>query len=308
MKRRRLLTVILSAILLFAFPLSAFAAKPTAPAPTAIEYVGLGDSIGYGMSSTPGNSYFDKFSFYLSQKATPTTYTSSNEAWPGLTTKQLLDEIQGVLTVETPVLLTDSKAELPGATVVTISIGANNLMAPLLRLVGEQYDITYGTPTFLAEITNAINTNPGPLNAWLPWQILWPYSELQVALRKGVSDFKLELPKIISNIKLLTPKTKIYLLTVYNPVYGNADLRNFIDTYIDQINAEIKAKASTYGYTSVDVYTAFENYTGTLPLVGFNMAALPPTYDPHPLDAGHELIFQLLKTTYELPAPVKGRK
>lgn len=308
MKRRRLFTLILSAILLFAFPLSAVAAKPTAPAPAAIEYIGLGDSIGYGMSATENKGYFDKFSYYLSQKATPTTYTSSNEAWPGLTTKQLLDEIQGVQTIETPVLLTESRVELPGATMVTISIGANNLMAPLLRLVGEQYGIPYGTPTFLTEITNAINTNPGPLNAWLPWQIFWPYSELQVALRKGVNDFKLELPKIISNIKLLTPKTKIYLLTVYNPVYGNVDLRDFIDTYIDQINAEIKAKASTYGYTSVDVYTAFENNTGTLPLVGFNMAALPPTYDPHPTDAGHELIFQLLKTTYEIPAPVKGRK
>ena len=308
MKRRRLLTLILSAILLFAFPLSAVAARPTTPTLTPIEYVGLGDSIGYGMSATEYKGYFDKFSVYLSQKAVGTTYTSSNEAEPGLTTKQLLDEIQGVLTVETPVLLTDSKAELPGATVVTISIGANNLMAPLLRLVGEQYNITYGSDNFLVDITDAINLNPSVLSTWMFWQMLFPGTELKTALTKGVNDFKLELPKIISTIKLLTPKAKIYHLTVYNPVYGNDQLRSFIDGYIDQINAEIKAKASTYGYTSVDVYTAFENYVGVDPLVGFNMAALPPTYDPHPLDAGHELIFQLLKTTYEIPAPVKGRK
>jgi len=308
MKRRRLLTLILSAILLFAFPLSAFAARPTTPTVAPIEYVGLGDSIGYGMSATNYYGYFDKFSNYLSQKAVGTTYTSSNEAWPGLTTKQLLDEIQGVLTVETTELLTNSRVELPGATVVTISIGANNLMAPLLRLVGKLYGITYGTTEFLSQITVAINLDPGKLNNWMIGQVLNPWSELRLALAKGVSDFKLELPKIISNIKLLTPKTKIYLLTVYNPVYGNDTLRNFIDTYIDQINAEIKGKASTYGYASVDVYTAFENYSGTLPLVGFNMATSPATYDPHPLDAGHELIFQLLKTTYEIPAPVKGRK
>jgi hypothetical protein len=79
-----------------------------------------------------------------------------------------------------------------------------------------------------------------------------------------------------------------------------------MDGYIDQINATLKNNASSLGYTVVDVAAAFEAYTGTVPLVGFNMAAAPATYDPHPTDAGHKIITDLLiaaSTTVR-----KGRK
>jgi len=36
------------------------------------------------------------------------------------------------------------------------------------------------------------------------------------------------------------------------------------------------------------------------------MAAVPATYDPHPMDAGHQLIYDLLVAAYVQPA--KGEK
>ena len=73
---------------------------------------------------------------------------------------------------------------------------------------------------------------------------------------------------------------------------------------IDQINTYIKNTATSLGYTVVDVADAFEAYTGTEPLVGFNMAATTATYDPHPTDAGHRMIYDLLvaaSTTVKRP-------
>lgn len=296
MKLRRAFTLFLSLFLLIAFPLSVAAGRPVKPA-VAVRYVGLGDSIGYGMSATPGNDYFTKYSAYLQAKAVSagTPYSSVNSALPGLTSSQLLDEIIGTT------LLTSTRAALPGSSVVTVSIGGNNLLGPFIGYVAAMYGVSIDDPDFLNKLTLAVNADPGRLETALFWQILLPGSELKVAFAAGVADFKADLPAMITGIKGLAPNAKIYFLTVFNPVYGNSQLHNFIDSYIVQINNELKARASTYGYTVVDVYAAYASYTGTVPLVGFNMTAVPPTYDPHPTDAGHQMIYDLLVNASTVP-------
>ncbi len=303
MKLRRGFTLFLSLFLLIAFPLSVAAGRPVKPA-VAVRYVGSGDSIGYGMSATPGNDYFTKYSAYLQAKAVSAgaPYSGVNSALPGLTSSQLLDEINGTT------LLTSTRAALPGSSVVTVSIGGNNLLGPFIGYVAAMYGVAIDDPDFLNKLTLAVNADPGRLETALFWQILLPGSELKVAFAAGVADFKADLPAMITGIKGLAPNAKIYFLTVFNPVYGNSQLHNFIDSYIVQINNELKARASTYGYTVVDVYAAYASYTGTVPLVGFNMTAVPPTYDPHPTDAGHQMIYDLLVNASTVPVkPGKPR-
>ncbi|MGB7594024.1 MAG: SGNH/GDSL hydrolase family protein [Erysipelotrichaceae bacterium] len=301
MKRRSIFTLLLSFLLLVAFPLSASAGKPITP-PTPLEYVGIGDSIGYGMSATPGNDYYTKFSGYLASRALAQNkpFVSFNTASPGLTSSQLDDEVAGRTTT------TLTHAKLPGANVVTISIGGNNLMHPLLDYVAALYGVSTDDPNFMNVMAAAVNANPGVLSNAMLWQILLPGTELKNAFAAGVADFKADLPTLISGIKALAPLTKIYFLSVNNPLYGNDQFRSFLDGYIVQINNELKARASAYGYTVVDVYTAFNANTGSQPLVGFDMSANPATYDPHPTDAGHKLIYDLLVAAYA--QPVKGRK
>jgi len=300
--RRRILTVLLSLVLLCALPLQVFAGKPVVKPPVTTEYVGLGDSIGAGWSATPGNDYFTLYSAYLAQKAlaTATPYISANTALAGLTTTQLRNEIAGI---ETQTL---TRATLPGATVVTVSIGGNNLMRPLLQFVADLYGVSMADPNFMTVLGNAVNLDPDRLTNEMFWQILWPNSALRNSLKTGVSTFNTDLPFIMNGIKTLAPTSKVYLLTVYNPVYGNDTLRNFMDEYIDQVNATIRNNATALGYVVVDVAASFEAYTGTVPLVGFNMASDPATYDPHPTDAGHKMIYDLL--VLKSTAPVKGRK
>lgn len=288
--RRRFFTTLFSVLLLVALPLQVLAAKPAPKPPVTVEYVGLGDSIGEGWSASPGNEYFALYSTYLQQKAIAagSPYLALNTALAGLTTTQLRNEVTGVSSQ------TLSYAALPGATVVTISIGGNNLMKPLLQYVADLYGVSMDDPNFMMVLSAAVNQNPSLLANDIAWEILWPFSSLRDSLSQGVSSFKTDLPFIINGVKTLAPNSKVYLLTVYNPVYGNDTLRDFMGGYIEQINSFIKSSATSLGYTVVNVADAFASYTGTEPLVGFNMAATPATYDPHPTDAGHKLIYDLL--------------
>ena len=294
MKRRSICTLLLSLLLLFALPLSALAAgKGASVAP--VKYVSIGDSVASGMSASLDNSFYSKFSTYLAAKALTANvlYSSANTAYPGLTTTQLKDEVLGA---------TQTRTELAGATIVTINVGGNNLMYPLIKYVATLYNVeTAPEDTFMARISAAVNANPTKLTNAMMWQMLLPNSQLKLAFAAGVKDFKSDLPVIVSGIKTLSPSAKIYFLNQYNPLYGNAQLRSFINGYIVQMNYELKARTTTYGYTLVDVYTAFNAYTGTLPLVGFNMAATPATFDPHPTDAGHQVIYNLLVSASTQP-------
>lgn len=297
MKRRSICTLLLSLLLLFALPLSALAAgKGASVAP--VKYVSIGDSVASGYSASTGNSFYSKFSKYLEAKALTAnaSYSSANTASPGLTTTQLKNEVLGSTST------TQTRTQLAGATIVTINVGGNNLMYPLINYVATLYGVPK-TPedTFMIRISAAVNADSTKLTNAMMWQMLLPNSQLKLAFAAGVKDFKSDLPVIVSGIKTLSPSAKIYFLNQYNPLYGNAQLRSFINGYIVQMNYELKARTTTYGYTLVDVYTAFNAYTGTAPLVGFNMAATTATFDPHPTDAGHQVIYNLLVSASTQP-------
>ncbi len=286
--KKRMMTLFIVTLLVLLMPMQVFAAKP-APIVKAVEYIGIGDSIAYGMSATSiEQSYFFKYSSYLDSK-TASPFSSNNPSLPGLTCSGLLDELDGTTSQTT------ARADLPGATTVTVSIGGNNLLGPLIEYAAALYGIPTNDPYFMENLSAAINAAPTILTNDLAWQIIWPYSELRQDLQAGVNAFKADWPAITPAIKTLSGQSpKVYVLTVYNPVYGNDTLRNFMDGYIAQINTTIKNYASAGGYTVVDIYTKFNSYTGTTPLVGFNLSGNPATFDPHPTDAGHEVIYNAL--------------
>ena len=285
--KKRLLVLFVVSFLVLLLPMQVYAAKP-APVVKTVEYVGLGDSIAFGMSAEAGNDYFTLYSTYLKSKTT-SPYISTNDALSGQTCDELRAELEGTSS------LTSAKANLLGATVVTISIGGNNLLGPLIAYVAGLYGIDTNSSGFLELLSAAINANPSKLTNDLAWEILWPWSDLRGDLKAGVDAFKADWPTIVPKIKTLSGQSpKVYVLTVYNPVYGNDTLRDFMDEYISQINQIIKNYASSQGYLVVDIYAKFDSYTGIEPIVGFNLAGSPATFDPHPTDLGHEIIYNAL--------------
>jgi hypothetical protein len=111
---------------------------------------------------------------------------------------------------------------------------------------------------------------------------------LTAAFSQGITQFLTDSKDIIGEIKLLSPKAEIYVMTLYNPFNTKDPFFNLVDPSIQKINAVITNSNSFYKVT--DVYTSFKEYVGVKPLTNFNL--LTGSVDPHPTTEGHNLILQ----------------
>lgn len=239
-------------------------------------FTGLGDSIAYGMSATPGFGYVDLFyNNAISMKGNE-SLTLANLSVPGYTSSQLLAQLQSDPT---------TIADLSNAQVVTVSVGGNNILAPVIASLAVAFHLDPATPTFPVDLATAL-AQPGAqdiITAALP--------EIQTNIAAGATQFATDWPQIVATIQTLAPQATIYVTTVYNPISPQDPLYAVFDPAILAINSAIKTPGA--GYFVADVYTAFNDYQGSEPLVNFNWYT--GNLDPHPTTAGHELIYQCHK-------------
>jgi lysophospholipase L1-like esterase len=285
MTKKRLLAI-LTVILIIAMPFQVLAAKrPPSPPSTAVRYVNLGDSIAYGMSASIGTkSYTAMYSNYL-DGLTTNPYSYASTATPGWKTGDLLASITSTSGTSGPALM--------GATVVTICIGSNNLLGPIIDAVAKAYGLNPNDSGFLTTLQDKIAADPVKwnsvlanlyLSAWLPW------GDLHLAMDRGVTNFNHDWPLIISGVKAKASKAKISVLTVYDPMPTDNDFYDLLDPLIVSINRTINTQQTTYKYRVIDVYNLFR--TSTVKPNDFDIAT--GNFDPHPNDYGHDLIYDKL--------------
>ncbi|RAP75838.1 GDSL-type esterase/lipase family protein [Paenibacillus montanisoli] len=212
----------------------------SAPAPY---YAALGDSIAFGIGATGWKGYVPRLKSYM------TGATLSNQSFPGDKSSQLLSKIKSNLF---------TRAALKKATVITISIGGNNLLG-------------------------CASSNYTVINA--------------ACAEAGIAGFSSDLPNILKEIRNLNPSAPIVLMTLYNPYLKNDSNYLTADGYITRINNIMNdtlnngAAKIAYNYSTVDVYGSFGSGVNgdTCKLTHF----CESTRDPHPKDAGHQLIADL---------------
>ncbi|MBZ9685506.1 GDSL-type esterase/lipase family protein [Clostridium estertheticum] len=233
----------------------------------------LGDSITNGMSATKGNGYVDLF--YNNSKSIQGNEGIKliNLGIPGEKSRDLLSNLQNDAATKDAV----SKAKM-----ITISVGGNNLLAPVINAVATSFNLATTSPTFASDLKLALASpnNQQTLNLTL--------SKLPSALASGVQQFGTDWVGIIGAIKTLAPKADIYVTTLYNPLNQLDPLYIVFDPAIQGINKIIKTPNA--GYKVADVYTAFHDYKGTEPLINFSL--FTGNLDPHPTTKGHEVIYQ----------------
>lgn len=236
-------------------------------------FTALGDSIAYGMSATPGSGYVDLFYSNLKAIIGNEDMALVNLGVPGYTSSQLFTQLQS----DPATIATLSKAK-----VVTVSVGGNNILAPVIVSLAAAFQLDPTSPTFSADLANAL-AQPGAqdiITATLP--------TIQANIAAGATQFATDWPQIVASLKTLAPQATIYVTTVYNPISTQDPLYAVFDPAILTINSAIKTPDS--GYMVADVYTAYATYQGSEPLVNFNWYT--GNLDPHPTTAGHELIYQ----------------
>jgi lysophospholipase L1-like esterase len=215
--------------------------SPPAPVLEAQYYVALGDSISAGTNNQNliGNSYryTNTFSSSLAALFSGTSYSYKNYSVPGDDTDDLLLKLQTNSTI---------RSDVSKATIITISIGGNNLLS-----------------TASARGYSEINA---------------------VAATIGVNNFISDLPAIVTEINSLHAADhlpQIYIMDMYNlfhpyergwVTYGNGDrsevyMNQFIyANYLSKMQAAIDGLLINNGIPTnvyrVNTYEAFEKYTG----------------------------------------------
>ncbi len=222
-------------------------------------YVALGDSIcrGYGLEDPEAQRY----STLIGEKTGATVY---NYGVDGQTGAELIAYIRA-----------GNTPELQHADVISISIGANNIL--------------HVVTTLFSSLFGSGQTQQLDLSSVLP------------ALDEGIASFADEIPELIALIREQAPDATILFQTIYNPYKMFAHLTllldgkeysvaAFTDRYVSRLNALIRTGAKENGYTVCDVYTAFEMSADDL--VNASLSRL--SMDPHPNAAGHALIAGVL--------------
>lgn len=214
----------------------------------------LGDSIaqGYGLADLEN----ERYSSLIAAEYGCTVHNYAIPGDDGADLLALLDE--GACT------------ELANATVIVLSIGANNVLKAAETLAPYLEQVQNGTVQTI------------------------DMSETFDVIVAGIDRFKTELPQIIQKIRAVNADAQIIFQTVYNPYRDYTEFKveqnglqlsfaAFSASCVIGINDVIKENADEQGYTVCDIYEPFKEYEGNL------INALPDgsNVDPHPNAEGH---------------------
>ncbi|HEX2924914.1 MAG TPA: GDSL-type esterase/lipase family protein [Ruminiclostridium sp.] len=266
-------------------------------------YVALGDSIttGFGLSSFTNGD--------IKNKTNPQSFVVKLGKKLGMDTVNL--GVEGYGSTELLKLITNPSSQqksdidrLKKASLVTITVGGNNLLIPLISAVNAKLGSGKSIYT-----SNASEIQTAVLGLLFDQTSL---TNLENALKDGVlkftGDAKQKKPgefaAIISQIKRLNPKAKIIVQTLYNP-YKDLLFPEFAG-YLDAMNsAIINGSSGGKNYMVADVASAFANEEKGSALVNSDNGKI---FDPHPTAKGHDVIYTLMAyaATNKLPYNVKS--
>ena len=239
-------------------------------------YTALGDSISFGLSASQGNGYVNLLYNNLIATEKFSNEKLNNLSKPGDKSSDLLVKLKTDATMRESVKMSN---------IITISIGGNNILSPLIEAIFVAYKVNPADPNFQKNLAMALATDPN-LNETI--KNLLTSEQLVTALKLGTAQFMTDSQAIIQEVKLLAPKAEIYVSTLYNPFNPKDPIFNLVDPSLKAVNAMFSTPNPFFKVA--DVYTLFNQYVGDKPLTNLNF--LTGNIDPHPTDEGHKLILQ----------------
>lgn len=272
-------------------PMTAFATEDT------INYVALGDSIstGYGLTSAVDDGYT-----YLIAKEKG--YNLTNLAVDGNTASGVLSQLEKE----------SVQASIADADIITLTVGGNDMMAYLCKVIADQYNATQSkeenkiTGPQVGEImTSSGDARKIPI-VLAAMKVLTPSSDNYVIKNPEylteLDAFIDKYNQIMSTIKELNPDVTIISATQYNPYaeFENASIKfilsislNFAyqaaEDGVTALNTAIKNNAENGGYIVADVKAAFdEAYANGIDPYVADPSSL--NLDFHPNKAGHRVL------------------
>ncbi|MBE6677233.1 MAG: hypothetical protein E7597_00350 [Ruminococcaceae bacterium] len=248
-----------------------------------LNYVALGDSIarGYGLENPEKECYPARLTKALTTVLEGTTVNYTNYAVDGMTTQGLIE------------LLENGADAIDSADLITICIGANNLLHNFLEVVEKHM------PSMVSS-SGSVSQNEMQSSAFVDAvkaiQAEVESEEFAVLMNEGVEQLKVDLVYIIEELNRRAPNADIVITTVYSPYNGirlslpylgiDFDMGAVSDRWVSALDAEIIRIAREKNCTLVEAYEPFEDKGGlvnaALSFIPFNF-----NFDPHPNLKGH---------------------
>lgn len=285
------ITTILMASFVFVATLSF--STPVSATTNNVSLVALGDSIttGYGLPGytppTLTSQAYASDSFVEVLKITQ-NFTTANFAIDGLTASQL------AMASNPQIMNPMQKVALQNATMISITIGGNDLLGAFYAAMGAQMGITNVDATTMPIIQAAIIAGASGAPGTQAQGLMLMKAIMQVAgsMNNIAAAFAQDLTTIVMNVKRVNPTAKIVIQTIANPYKDlpNESLVAALDSGVSALNTIITSGSIVGGYQVVDVYTAFKSSSEIL--TNATNPSMP--LDPHPNAAGHKVIANLM--------------
>nr|WP_243422859.1 S-layer homology domain-containing protein [Pseudoflavonifractor phocaeensis] len=247
-------------------------------------YLALGDSITTGYA--PGNTAVS--SPFAGQVQAMGGYASlTNRAAEGETTQTLKDRLPGL------------SGDIAGASLITITIGGNDLMNALYGYLVDSYNTKNPTKPITLESLKAALMDLSQLGNQLMLMGVISYIggfDGSSAETAALDTFEANLGEIIDQIRWENPSAPIVIATQYNPYRHITDqsaqgIAAAFETGVVHLNERLTKVAGEKGLLVADVYTAFRDDGGQLTNAAFSMSDLQnASLDFHPNQAGHNKI------------------
>lgn len=285
-KKLTAIVLTLAMILSFIFILG-ISGSIISAADNSITYIAFGDSVpdGYGLDNPEINGYVNLFAEQL--KTDGVEVNTYNMAKSGMTTTDLLSLLNNLNKTD--------EALLKSANIVTVNIGGNNILGPMITSI---YKIM--TNMGILDITKITPAQAGQLAVNLMTFV--PDEELKAELNKGVELFAADFAKIIKLLKTKAPNAEIIINTIYNPIPSLLAISKSAEEIIPAMNKVITdSQNQKIGkYAVADVYSAFKSANAAgIAVTNVNLDPSKGNYgiDIHPNAAGHALIALIQPTS-----------
>lgn len=262
-----------------------------------LDIVVIGDSIAKGLGSS--DEATKSFGALIGEKVDGKV---TNLGITGLDSGQLVEKLK-----------TDKfQNALQDADVVFVSIGSNDLLKPFLKIVadsagarGEGKDLYKNLQKQFAKLSENDPLAAGDALANAVKEIK-KSNTLTQACKKFLENFQ----TILAELKEINPDAVVYVNNIYNPYYGVAyvyegltllNIHELCEKYIVELNKTFSQTAKEYKL--MDMYSIFRQsgYTNVNPGSLEDMSHV--NFDPHPNDAGYQLMADYIYTQMDSIAP-----
>lgn len=262
-----------------------------------VNIVVIGDSIAKGVGSTDAST--KSFAALVGEKVNGTV---TNLGITGLDSGQLIEKLK----------TEKFQTALEDADVIFVSIGSNDLLKPFLSIVAEAAGVTGEGKDLYAKLQKqfAKLSKEDPLAAGNALATAIKNVDKSRQLKQACKQFPKQFKTIIEELKSINPEALIYVDNIYNPYYGVAyqydgltllNVHELCESYIIKLNEAFDPSSDKY--TLMDMYSVFRQ-TG---LTNVNAASLKDmskvNFDPHPNDAGYQLMADFIYTRMDSVSP-----